>query len=210
MRREKLDQGTLMRALDWAYGLAVEGKAGLDSAEVLGDFYKQRGGTAVQQTNALIRWQVAKAGASGFLTGLGGPLTLPILLPLNITSVLYVQLRMIAAIAHLGGHDVRADEVRTLAYLCLCESAAADVVKDIGTQIGLKLTRAALGRLSGAALLKVNQKVGFQLLTKFGEKGLINVAKAIPLVGGLIGGTFDSVSTKLVGNVARKHFIESA
>lgn len=32
----------------------------------------------------------------------------------------------------------------------------------------------------------------------------------IPIVGGIIEGTFDSVSTNIVGNVARKTFIENS
>ena len=40
---------------------------------------------------------VDKCAASGFLTGFGGFLTLPINVPANLSSVLYVQLRMIAA-----------------------------------------------------------------------------------------------------------------
>jgi uncharacterized protein (DUF697 family) len=47
---------------------------------------------------------------------------------------------------------------------------------------------------------------GFRLLTKSGEKGLINLGKMVPLVGGIIGGTVDAVSTNIIGNVALKLF----
>lgn len=39
---------------------------------------------------------------------------LPVAIPANISSVLYIQLRMIAAIAIMSGHDVKDDKVRTL------------------------------------------------------------------------------------------------
>lgn len=42
------------------------------------------------------------------------------------------------------------------------------------------------------------------------DKGAVNLGKMVPLVGGIIGGAFDSVSTNIVGNVARKTFIEQA
>jgi uncharacterized protein (DUF697 family) len=48
------------------------------------------------------------------------------------------------------------------------------------------------------------------LLTKFGEKGAINLGKMVPIAGGLIGGTVDAVSTNTIGNVARKLFIEDS
>jgi len=205
-----VNQGMIMKALDWGYDKAINGVPGLESAEELAESYKKQGGTAVEQSNALIRWQIAKAGTSGFITGLGGLLMLPIAIPANISSVIYVQLRMIAGVAHIGGHDVHEDQVKTLAYVCLCGSAAADVAKDVGIQLGVKLTQAVIRKISGATLVRINQNVGFRLVTKFGEKGVVNLGKAVPILGGLIGGTFDSVSTNTIGNVARKTFVEAA
>ena len=60
------------------------------------------------------------------------------------------------------------------------------------------------------ALADINKRVGFRLLTKFGTKGAINLGKAIPLVGGLIGGTVDGLSTNIVGNTARDLFLPNA
>ena len=51
--------------------------------------------------------------------------------------------------------------------------------------------------------------VGFRLLTKFGEKGVINLGKVTPIIGGIIGASVDSATTNSVGNVARKLFIEA-
>jgi hypothetical protein len=201
---------TIMKALDWAYGVAVEGTSRLDSAEQLAAPFVERAGTRIQNSNALIGRQVAKATASGFVTGLGGLITLPLAVPANIASVLFIQLRMIAAIAHLGGHDVRDEQVRSFAYLCLCGSAAADVAKDVGLKVGLQVTHAAVGRLSGAGLLRLNQNVGLNLASRLGGKSVVDLGLGLPLVGGLVGGVFDGVTTKVVGNVARKHFVESA
>lgn len=61
--------------------------------------------------------------------------------------------------------------------------------------------------MSASVLVKINQKVGFRLFTKFGEKGVINIGKAIPLLGGIVGSLFDTVSTNTIGNVARDTFI---
>src|SRR5690606_27432371 len=109
---KEITQGKIMAALDWGYGKAVNGVPGLDSAQELADSYMQKGDCRIEQANSLIRWQNAKAGTSGFLSGLGGIITMPVTLPANITSVLYVQIRMIAAIAHMGGYDVRDDQVK--------------------------------------------------------------------------------------------------
>ncbi len=203
----EVTQSKIMSALDWGYSKAINGIPGLDSAEDLAKSYMRKNGTRVEQVNSLIRWQYTKAGTSGFLSGLGGIITMPVALPANITSVLYVQIRMIAAIAYMGGHDVKDDQVKSLVYLCLTGNSAKDIMKGAGITLGTKLTRSAIKSISGKTLSTINEKVGFRLVTKFGEKGVINLGKAVPLVGGLIGFSFDSIATNSIGNIARDTFI---
>ena len=202
-----LTEGAIMRALDFAYDKAVNGVVGMDSASEIAESYMKVEGSKIDQANSLIRWQNTKAGTSGFLTGLGGIIVMPVTIPANIASVMYVQVRMIAAIAHLGGHDLKDDRVKALVYACLTGNAAKDIMKDIGIVVGRKLTENAIKNVSGKTIAAINQKVGFRLLTKFGEKGAINLGKAIPLVGGIVGATFDSVTTNIIGNIARDTFI---
>jgi len=57
-------------------------------------------------------------------------------------------------------------------------------------------------------LLLINQRVGFRLLSTYGTKGMINLTKAIPLVGGIIGGSIDIAATNFIGNMARNAFLE--
>lgn len=205
---KKFDQGVIMKTLDWAYERAVDGVPGLDSAEDLGNFYLKDNGRKKDKANRLIRWQIAKAGTSGFLSGLGGFITAPVTLPANLASVMYVQIRMIAAIAHLGGYDIRDDRVKTLVYTCLCGNAAKDVLKDVGIKAGTKFTEQAIRKLSYDVVKKINRAVGFRLLTKYGTKGVLNLSRVlIPLAGGVIGFTMDAATTKIVGNAARKTFI---
>ncbi len=78
---------------------------------------------------------------------MGGLLSLPVTVPVNLAIVMYLQLQMVAAIASLGGHDVRNDRVRALCYACLCGNAAADVLKGAGITIGKKLTEHAIKQL---------------------------------------------------------------
>lgn len=208
MEKEKsLTQSTVMKAMDWAYDKAVNGISGLDSAEDMAADYLRGEGSLRDKANRLIRWQNTKAGTSGFVTGLGGLITLPVALPANITSVLYVQIRMIAAIAKMGGYDLKDDRVKSLVYSCLVASSASDVIKQTGIAIGEKVAINAIKSMSAATIRQINNKVGFKLFTKFGEKGIINFGKAVPLLGGIVGGLFDTISTNTVGNVARDTFL---
>ena len=202
-----LTESKIMDVLNWSYDKAVQGVAGLDSAYDLADDYLKQEGSLHAQANSLIRWQNTKAGTSGFLTGLGGIITLPVAIPANVASVMYVQIRMIAAIAHMGGYNLNDDRVKSLVFLCLTGNAAKDILKDVGIVVGKKLAENAIKNISGKTIVAINRKVGFRLLTKFGEKGVINLGKAIPLLGGFVGATFDSVSTNTVGNIARDTFI---
>ena len=84
------------------------------------------------------------------------------------------------------------------------------MVKQAGIKIGEKTLMAALKKLPGSVLTKSNQRVGFRLLTKFGEKGVVNLGKLIPGVGGEIGGARDVASTTVIAKNAISLFIEDA
>ncbi len=206
-----MDQNQMVQKMeqimDWSYTKALNGVPGMGSVEELAQDYLKGSGTLEEKVDSLIRWQNAKCATSGFITNLGGVLSMPVGIPANISSVLYVQLRMIAAIAYMGGYDVRDDRVKTLAFVCLCGNSVEDLLKDAGIQIGKCAAKSLIRKIPYAVILKINQMVGFRLVTKFGQKGLINLTKAVPFVGGAIGGLIDGVSTNTIGNQAKKMFI---
>ncbi|MCK2185106.1 EcsC family protein [Halomonas getboli] len=204
---EKLTQTKMLKALEWTYDKAIEGIPGFDSAQELAHNYK-KSNDLVACANSMIRWQNTKTGTTGFISGLGGAITLPVTVPASVASLLYIQVRMVAAIAVMAGYDVRDDRVRSLVYVCLTGSAANDIIKEAGINLGTRLTTSMIKKVPGTVLTKINQKVGFRLVTKFGSKGVINLGKMVPLAGGVVGATFDSYSTNVVGNIARKTFIE--
>lgn len=204
----KFDENTMLKTLNWAYDKAVNGLPGMENAEEMAKDYLKGDKPLKNKVNSLIRWQNAKCATTGFLTGLGGIITLPVAIPANIASVMYVQLRMIAAIAYMGGYDLKDDRVKSLVYICLCGSGGKDILKKLGIPIGEKIAKQAIQKIPGKLLTQINQMVGFRLLTKFGNKGVINLGKGIPFVGGVIGGSLDALSTNTIGNVARQTFIE--
>lgn len=191
-----INKGLIAKTLDWAYSKAVVGFSGVDSAYDLGNNYLSQKGNLSEQVDSLIKWQVAKAATSGFVTGLGGMITMPIAIPANIASVIYLQIRMIAAIAYMGGHDIQSDKVRSLIYISMVGNGAKELVKDLGIKTSERL------------LTKTIERVSVKLATKIGEKGVSSLTKVIPVLGGVVGGSFDGVSTKIVGKVAKRIFID--
>ncbi|MDM1756779.1 EcsC family protein [Acinetobacter sp. 251-1] len=198
-----------MEVLEWTYDKVLTGGMGIDSAQDLADSYLKENGSLENKINSLIRWQNTKSATSGFLTGIGGLATMPVAVPANFASVMFVQIRMVAAIAHMCGYDIKDDQVKTFVYACLTGNAIKDMLKDVGIIVGSKLTRKAIEGISGKMLIEINKRVGFRLFTKFGTKGVINLGKAIPLVGGVIGASFDGISTNIVGNTARDLFFHN-
>lgn len=206
MSKNTITQSKMMEVLDWSYEKAVNGLPGMETAQELGDNYLNRYDSTNEAIDKFIKWQQAKCATSGFLTGLGGIITLPVAIPANISSVIYIQVRMVAAIAHMRGFDLQDDQVRTLVYVALTGQAAADILKQAGIKLGTKMSTVLIRRIPFEVIKQINKAVGFRLVTKFGQTGVINLGKGIPLVGGIIGGTVDAVGTSAIGKTAKRVF----
>ncbi len=118
-------------------------------------------------------------------------------------------MRMIACTAYMAGYDINSDQVQTIVYACLAGVAVNELVKKVGVQFGQKLAINIIDKIPGKALIKINQKVGFRFLTKFGQKGLINLGKLVPGIAALVSGGFDYAETKVIGRRAYKWFFEN-
>ncbi len=197
--------------LDIAYSKSLDGIPNVSKGvEELANDYAKRHATADGAAVSLINNQLVKCTTSGALSSLAGVISLPATLAsisANVTSVIYMQMRMVAALAVLGGYDVHEDQVKTAVYICMAGSAAADVLKEAGVKVGNKVTMNALKALPGSVLTAINQKVGFRLATKFGETGIVNLGKLVPVVGAVIGGGFDFATTRVIATTAYNQFI---
>lgn len=204
----KISQNEIMQLLDKLYDQSIHGIAKVSPpVEELANNYLEKSNDATTAAKKFINYQIAKCTTSGFVTGLGGLITLPVAIPANVGSVMYVQMRMIACLAYMGGYDTNSDQVQTLVYACLAGISIDQILKQAGIQFGNKFVMAMVKKIPGEVLTKINQKVGFRFVTKFGTKGIVNIGKAVPVVGGMISGGFDFVETKVIANRAYKMFI---
>ncbi len=194
--------------LEGLYEKCLTGIPGVSSSvRELAEDYLEKDPNIDVSAKKFIGNQIMKCTTSGFLTGLGGIVTLPVAVPANISSVLYVQMRMIACVAYMGGYDVSSDQVKTLIYACLAGVSVNRILKANGIKFGTKLSKSMINKIPGKVILSINKKVGFRFVTKFGQKGTVNLVKVVPFVGGVIGGSFDFVETKIIGDRAYKMFI---
>lgn len=208
---ETIKNSPIMKAVDKIYGVVVDGKVpGTDSAKDLAINYLEKYETPIKAANALVRWQNTKAAVDGAITSIGGFATMAIALPVNVTSVLFIQIRMIAAIAYIGGiRDFKDDKVQTVIKCCLLGESISSVIKKAGIKTTEKIVlKKIMPLITRKMLTKINRAVDFRLITKFGKTGVINLGKGIPLLGSAVGAVFDGVTTNIVGNAAIKTFIE--
>lgn len=202
-----ISQEKMMETLDWAYDKTLTGLPGQKDIQELVDDYLSRYDkeTAIKK---LVNAQVTKAATSGFVTGFGGIITMPVSIPANVTSVILFQMRMIAAIALIRGYNLKSDQVQTFVYATLAGTTVSNIMKKSGVVIGNKMLLSVVKKIPGKTLTKINQKVGFRLVTRFGTKGAINLGKAVPVAGAFVGSTFDTLTTKTIALLAQKTFTD--
>lgn len=208
-KKKIISQEDIMKVLDFCYDKALQGIPHISpSVEDIANEYLKKYSTAEKACKAMIKNQIIKCTTSGFLTGFGGIILLPVALPANLTSVIYVQMRMIACVAYMSGLELNCDETQTFVYACLAGIAVNDILKQVGIKFGVKLTNGLIKKIPGKVLTKINQKVGFRFITKFGTKGLVNMGKLLPVAGAVIGGSLDLAETKVIGDRSYKWFFE--
>lgn len=184
--------------------IGINGVGPLSSAKSLAEEYKRSYKSIDEAINALIRWEASKSFGYGFVTGLGGLVTLPVTLPANLFATWAVQVRLVGAIAELKGHDSSCSRVQTMVILILVGDPIKELARHMMMDVGKKLTQQLIKQIPAAALREINKQVGFRLLTKAGSTGVVNLTKAVPLIGGLVGGGVDAYATNAVGDLAHE------
>ena len=104
-------------------------------------------------------------------------------------------------------YNLKDDEVQTLIYLCLAKVSVTDAFKAAGVQTANKVTINLIRKVPGTVLTAINQRIGFRFITKFGETGIINLGKLVPVAGGVINGGADCIETRMIAKKAYKTFI---
>lgn len=155
----------------------------------------------------IIRESVLAAGGTGFVTGVGGFIALPLTLPTNVTGNVVINARMVGAIAYLLGHDLDDPHVQASILLTVAAADAPKVLAELGVEIGPGTTHEAIARLPVPVVREINRRAGFFLLAKYGGKRLaFQAIRGLPVVGGLVGGGIDAGVTRYVGALATRTF----
>ncbi len=165
--------------------------------------YKKSGKTPEQCVDNFINWQTSKAAAGGFILGLPGLAFGIVTIPADLTMTTYLQMRMVAVISLLYGWDPKSDRVKTIALISLLGSGAGEALRSAGITIGTKITANLIKKIPGRVLIQINKAIGMRLITKAGSTGVINLTKFVPIVGGLVSGGLNAVTTRKIGQAAQ-------
>lgn len=186
----------------------IAGIGPLSSAESLAGEYirDSRYANNAERCEALVNWESAKNFTSGFISGLGGLVTLPLSVPGALTASWIIQARMVAAIAKINGYDIKEDRVKTMILLTIVGGEIKDILKDAGYVLTTRLTISLIQQIPGKLLYEINKAVGFRLITRAGTTGIVNLMKVVPILGGAVTGTIDGFYCMKIGQKAIQLF----
>jgi EcsC family protein len=206
-RVEPTNDGAVARLVQVLLDAGIDGLGPLKSAQEMAEIARTSSRSPDAAVAKVARNHVAKGGVGGFVTGVGGFLTMPIALPANVVEFYIGATRMVAAIADLRGYDVNDPKVRTAVLLTLVGSDADEVLKKAGlTGTSGKVLGLAAGQLPPAGLLMLNKAIGFRILRGVGEKAFSRLGRGVPLAGGVLGGGVDMWMMKRIADHAMNEF----
>ncbi len=188
-----------------------EGVGPLSSSVAYADARMGGGGKGENDPEAairrVVRESVAASGAQGFVTGVGGLAAMPVTLPANVAGSLVINARMVGTIAHLRGYSLSDPHTQAMITLVAAGSSAQGAISAFGVRVGQQAAMQAIKRLPMSVLNQVNKKAGFYLVAKYGsQRSAVTLVKAVPAVGGLVGGGVDAGLTASIAKAAKRVF----
>jgi hypothetical protein len=148
---------------------------------------------------------VSLAGAQGFLTNIGGLLSMTVTVPANVSGLALLQSHMVGGIAHLRGYDLEDPRVRNAVLACMLGGdTVAALVK------AKKLPSSPMAIATAPAYdpvldLRISSHVAAELLERVAQKRtLAALGRRVPVFGGSVGLVSDGLATFQVGKYAAK------
>lgn len=167
----------------------------------------QKGGIEAA-IDAVTRAHASAAGAQGFVTNLGGAVSAVAGIPANLAAMTVIQVRMVAAIAHLRGYDLDDPRVRQAVWITLLGRRGVEELVSDGRLPSTPLGVATAPVPDEALEQQIAEQVLGTLLGRAGTKQTIAfLGKRIPVIGGGVGLATDGYSTWTVAHYARQQFV---
>jgi uncharacterized protein (DUF697 family) len=156
----------------------------------------------------VIENHVRYAGAQGFVTNIGGLVTMAVTVPVNLSGLALIQCRMVAGIAHLRGYDL--DDPRTRAAILACLLGDERLLRMIKQRLvpGTPMEIAAAAAHDPALDRLLATEVAAELVTRAtGKRLAATVGRRVPVVGGVVGAGTDAYVTWKIGRYVDRELL---
>lgn len=198
--------GMAASAVREAFDRAVDGVGPLRGAAQAADHQLAlHDGDVGKAIRALVDSHVRLAGLQGFITNLGGLVTMAVAIPINISGLALLQCHLVAGIAHLRGYDLADPRVRNAVMACL---VGEDGVKALVKRKKLPSSPMAIATapLYDPELdQRIAKEVAHELLARVaGKRTIATIARRTPVIGGGVGAVTDGFATYQIGTYTAK------
>jgi hypothetical protein len=201
------DDNAVSRIVQVLLDAGIDGIGPLSSSREIAEAAARHTRTGDAAVARVARTHLARGAVGGFVTGIGGFVTMPVALPVNVVEFYVLATRMVGAIAVLRGYDVDEPQVRTAVLLTLVGAEADEVLARAGLATGSgRALRLVSGQLPPAALLMLNNAIAFRLMRGVGEKAFVRLGRGVPVVGGVMGSGIDTWMMKRIADHAMGEF----
>jgi len=191
----------LLSLLEKIYNLTLNGFFIFKSSKKLAKKYN------IYTIDRLIIIESLKAGIWGFITGFGGIFILPFTLTLNIIAVLFIQVRLISAIAIIANYKLDNEKIKIIIIGCLTGNSFKELLKEFNIKESKILIKDIIKKLTDISATKITSKIEYTLVRKTTQKAAVNITKAIPFIAGIVGFIIESFATYSIGYTAKSIFI---
>jgi len=197
--------GGLLRSI---IEFAINGNTAFPGAKTSAARALQSKGEREAAIDSVVMQHIGLASAQGFLTSVGGLITLPVGLPANLAGLAVLSVRMIGSIAHLRGYDVDDRRVRSaLTLAMLGDDEVRRLVAD-GKLPTSPLAIATAPMFDPDLERRISERVMGSLAGRMGGKHLaVVIVRRIPLVGGGVGAAVDGWLTFGLAAYAKREFV---
>ena len=189
-----------------AFDRAVDGAGPLRGAADAADRRLREHDADVRAAiGALVDAHVKLAGIQGFVTNLGGVVTMAVALPANVSGLALLQCHMVAGIAHLRGYDLADPRVRNAVMACMLGRDRVKLLVKKGTLPSSPMAIATAPAHDPSLDDRISTEVATEMIARaFGKRGAAAVSRRMPIIGGGIGAVTDGYLTYQIGQYAAK------
>ena len=165
----------------------------------------EQDGDVERAIQELIENHASLAAAQGFVTNVGGLVTMAATVPVNIAGMALIQCRLVAGIAHLRGYDLSDGRVRNAILLAtLGEDNVKELVKKRKIPGAPMVVATAPAYDPGLDKLVAAEVTNALVNRVIGKRAASTVARRIPVAGGVWGAGTDAYATWQVGKYAAR------